>query len=266
MQYKAGDFTNGKMNEIFKKASGGFTSVNITHKQLGNYVLVKEDNLNMLIEQILSLHFGCAVDENNNVKSFFDFSSIEDSEDFVSVNYANSHYNNLGVEFDNHFIGKCIANNMLEKSDDKINTIANIIQGGNVIFDNFELFQWSDFDQGEVDKYFRDMDDSDIEGVDSLYGYKQFCDLSCEMKSIVSSKARMYLMVLAKKLLKTNIEERSKKYCLACWEFSDFLSSTGVNVNSDAASFYVGFEMRNIGLFDCSDDDEFTIAKSSFTI
>ena len=54
--YKAGDFTNGKMNEIFKSASNSVIAnkydngdprygVGITHKQLGEFVLVNSELL-----------------------------------------------------------------------------------------------------------------------------------------------------------------------------------------------------------------------------
>lgn len=49
--YKAGDFTNGKMNEIFKnsfksgEASIYDSSVEIDHKQLGRFYLVSEGGL-----------------------------------------------------------------------------------------------------------------------------------------------------------------------------------------------------------------------------
>ena len=40
--YKAGDFTNGKMNEIFKTAyHSGLTQVN--HKQFGKFTMVSEE-------------------------------------------------------------------------------------------------------------------------------------------------------------------------------------------------------------------------------
>ena len=49
--YKAGDFTNGKMNEIFKKSfkagesSSYDSSVEINHKQLGSFYLASESAL-----------------------------------------------------------------------------------------------------------------------------------------------------------------------------------------------------------------------------
>ncbi len=49
--YKAGDFTNGKMNEIFKRSfrsgesSSYDSSVEIKHKQLGNFYLASEGAL-----------------------------------------------------------------------------------------------------------------------------------------------------------------------------------------------------------------------------
>lgn len=48
--YKAGDFTNGKMNEIFKEASrersnSVRTSVDILHRQFGEFTLIGEEQL-----------------------------------------------------------------------------------------------------------------------------------------------------------------------------------------------------------------------------
>lgn len=40
--YKAGDFTNGKMNEIFKKC-GAECAVKVSHKQFGDTFLLSED-------------------------------------------------------------------------------------------------------------------------------------------------------------------------------------------------------------------------------
>lgn len=50
--FKAGDFTSGKMNEIFKNSFSG-SPVTITHKQLGTFILVDENSIRMDVIRIL---------------------------------------------------------------------------------------------------------------------------------------------------------------------------------------------------------------------
>lgn len=51
MSYKAGDFTNGKMSEIFKNSFEN-PSTKITHKQLGDFHLVSDKAMKVLNETI----------------------------------------------------------------------------------------------------------------------------------------------------------------------------------------------------------------------
>lgn len=63
--YKAGDFTNGKMNEIFKSANG-MDGALISHKQHGNFVLISEDRLHSLAQLILESRYMCGSEVNDD--------------------------------------------------------------------------------------------------------------------------------------------------------------------------------------------------------
>ena len=60
--YKAGDFTNGKMNDIFKEAFG-CGSASINHKQFGSFYLVNGYSNEMLARRIYAKIAGVDVDE-----------------------------------------------------------------------------------------------------------------------------------------------------------------------------------------------------------
>lgn len=93
-QYKAGDFTSGKMNQIFKEASGTYPSgVKINHKQLGDFSLVSHNGLNMLLNSILSNNFGIYNSEGKYVSCFGDID--ESNNDLVfEANYFKGHIDN----------------------------------------------------------------------------------------------------------------------------------------------------------------------------
>lgn len=72
--YKAGDFTNGKMNEIFKDASQsnvthrsarrvGGVGAYISHKQLGDFVLIDEELLAVKSAFLYEVITGIKIEE-----------------------------------------------------------------------------------------------------------------------------------------------------------------------------------------------------------
>ena len=56
-QYKAGDFTSGKMGEIFKKCFTDDVCV-ISHKQFGTMYLINEDPIRVLAIDLLTKSWG----------------------------------------------------------------------------------------------------------------------------------------------------------------------------------------------------------------
>lgn len=81
--YKAGDFTNGKMNEIFKSASGvDFGVVDIEHKQQGSFKLMSGDGFNAIVDSILRFNFGIIKIDGVHV-SVFDYAELKSPSDAI---------------------------------------------------------------------------------------------------------------------------------------------------------------------------------------
>lgn len=110
--FKAGDFTSGKMNEIFRSAAGRFSSgVKITHKQFGEYRLMSTDNIDVLFTEILQTNFGIFKSESTGkYVSCFNYKNIGDDEiDSCNARYYLDHFDGdvetmmLGYEVLNTF-------------------------------------------------------------------------------------------------------------------------------------------------------------------
>lgn len=71
-KFKAGDFTSGKMNEIFKVASEFFSDgAKINHKQLGDFSLVGDKMVETIYNEILRTNFGIFKSDDGMYKSCF---------------------------------------------------------------------------------------------------------------------------------------------------------------------------------------------------
>ena len=66
--YKAGDFTNGKMNEIFKAAHA--EDVTISHKQLGDFRLSSVESDFECLMTVLECKYGIFLDTSSDKKVF----------------------------------------------------------------------------------------------------------------------------------------------------------------------------------------------------
>lgn len=99
--YKAGDFTNGKMNEIFKAASGGdFGIVDIEHKQQGGFKLMSVDGFNAIIDSILRFNFGI-IRIDGELVSVFDYAELAKPEEAIAeLNYI-IEFHGLNADFVN---------------------------------------------------------------------------------------------------------------------------------------------------------------------
>ena len=94
--YKAGDFTNGKMNEIFKKASNSAMvvkydkgdhrhGVTITHKQFGEFILVNGELLAIKSAGLYCTITGMTI--NEFYEKFGDGSVEADERQLDAVNH-----------------------------------------------------------------------------------------------------------------------------------------------------------------------------------
>lgn len=96
-KYKAGDFTSGKMNEIFKVASNIYpVGAKINHKQLGDFTLIKDDSLTLLMDTILSSQFGIFKQDGKYVSCFGAPVGAEDDfeSQFLDYEYFRGHTDN----------------------------------------------------------------------------------------------------------------------------------------------------------------------------
>lgn len=73
--FKAGDFTSGKMNEIFKCASVMFSDgAKINHKQLGDFSLISKPMIELIYNEVLQTKYGIFKSEDDGrYKSCFNF-------------------------------------------------------------------------------------------------------------------------------------------------------------------------------------------------
>lgn len=97
-KFKAGDFTSGKMNEIFKVASEYFSDgAKINHKQLGDFSLVGDRMIETIYNEILRTNFGIFKSADDGMyKSCFNFIDEDvksiDSNDTCDANYLLIHH------------------------------------------------------------------------------------------------------------------------------------------------------------------------------
>ena len=96
--FKAGDFTSGKMNEIFRAAAEYFSDgAKINHKQLGDFSLIGDRMVETIYNEILRTNFGIFKSADDGLyKSCFNFIGYDlaniDSNDSCDAEYLLAHH------------------------------------------------------------------------------------------------------------------------------------------------------------------------------
>ena len=88
VSYKAGDFTSGKMGEIFKTCHHSLSLAEITHKQFGNANLIPVEYIEFIVTRGLSKNdeFNSFLESDEVKMSVDDFIELESQVKFDIVN------------------------------------------------------------------------------------------------------------------------------------------------------------------------------------